>query len=94
VHYSLQNHGFINIQYFQGVKQTAQQMQTQAQPHVDEIKNSGQVVVQHGKNALQALKDAVTDILHTNKKFPRVSQLSFILTNKCHELYKNNGQHQ
>jgi hypothetical protein len=30
----------------QGVKQTAQQMQTQAQPHVDEIKNSGQVVVQ------------------------------------------------
>jgi len=47
----------------QGVKQTAQQMQTQAQPHVDEIKNSGQVVVQHGKNALQALKDAVTDIL-------------------------------
>jgi len=27
------------------------------------VGNSGQVVVQHGKNALQALKDAVTDIL-------------------------------
>ena len=47
----------------QGVTQTAHQVQTQAQPHVDEIKNSGQAVLHHGKNALQALKDAVTDIL-------------------------------
>ena len=47
----------------QGVTQTAHQVQTQAQPHVDEIKNSGQAFLHHGKNALQALKDAVTDIL-------------------------------
>jgi len=47
----------------QGVTQTAHQVQTQAQPHVDEIKHSGTAVVQHGKTALQALKDAVTDIL-------------------------------
>jgi hypothetical protein len=39
------------------------QVQAQAQPHVDEIKHSGQVVLHHGNNALQALKDAVTDIL-------------------------------
>lgn len=47
----------------QGVTLTAHQVQAQAQPHVDEIKNSGQAVLHHGKNALQALKDAVTDIL-------------------------------
>ena len=47
----------------QGVTQTAQQVQVQAQPHVDEITHSGTALLQHGKNALQALKDAVTDIL-------------------------------
>ena len=47
----------------QGVTDTAHQVQAQAQPHVDEIKHSGQVVLHHGNNALQALKDAVTDIL-------------------------------
>ena len=47
----------------QGVTQTAHQLQTQAQPHIHEIINSGTAVVQHGKNVLQALKDAVTDIL-------------------------------
>jgi hypothetical protein len=47
----------------QGVTDTAHQVQVQAQPHVHELQHSGQAVLQHGKNALQALKDAVTDIL-------------------------------
>ena len=47
----------------QGVTDTAHQVQVQAKPHVDEIKHSGHAVLHHGKNALQALKDAVTDIL-------------------------------
>jgi hypothetical protein len=47
----------------QGVTDTAHQVQTQAQPHVHEIQHSGHALLHHGKNALQALKDAVTDIL-------------------------------
>jgi hypothetical protein len=47
----------------QGVTDTAHQVQVQAQPHVHELQHSGQAVLHHGKNALQALKDAVTDIL-------------------------------
>ena len=44
----------------ESVKQAAAQT---AQPHVDAITISGQAIIEHGKNALQALKNAVTDIL-------------------------------
>jgi hypothetical protein len=47
----------------QGVTQTALQVHTQAQLHVDAIKHTGEAVLQHGKNALQALKAVVTGIL-------------------------------
>ena len=47
----------------QGVTDTAHQVQAQAQPHVDAIKHTGEAVLQHGKNALQALKAVVTGIL-------------------------------
>jgi len=47
----------------QGVTQTALQVNTQAHLHVDAIKHTGQAVLQHGKNALQALKAVVTGIL-------------------------------
>jgi hypothetical protein len=39
------------------------QVHTQAQLHVDAIKHTGEAVLQHGKNALQALKAVVTGIL-------------------------------
>lgn len=46
----------------QSVKETNQQMPT-LHEHVQAMTDSGAQVLQHGQNALSALKDAVTDIL-------------------------------
>ena len=45
----------------ESVKQAVAQTATTAQPHVDAIKTSGQAILKHGKNVLQALKNAVTE---------------------------------
>ena len=47
----------------QGVKETAAQSGTAAQTHLSAIQSSGATILQHGQNALAALKDALTDIL-------------------------------
>ena len=47
-----------------GLKQTATTFSSAVNgTHVTEMQNSGAAIAQHGKNALNALKDAVTDIL-------------------------------
>ncbi|XP_052058793.1 uncharacterized protein LOC127699097 [Mytilus californianus] len=46
------------------VKQTGTDVGPAIQPHVDALKTSGAALLQHGQNALAALKDAVTDVLH------------------------------
>ncbi|XP_063426007.1 uncharacterized protein LOC134709793 [Mytilus trossulus] len=46
------------------VKQTGTDVGPAVQPHVDALKTSGAALLQHGQNALAALKDAVKDILH------------------------------
>ncbi|XP_074653550.1 uncharacterized protein LOC141907711 [Tubulanus polymorphus] len=45
------------------VKDHLNQLQTKLQVHVDQMKQHGQTIVGHGKNAVDALKGAVTDIL-------------------------------
>ena len=82
------------------VQTHAGQLQTKLQGHVDELKTHGQTLLGHGKNAVDALKAAVTDILTqtlTNAKgsitdaSKTVGEASKTITNHIVDVVKTAG---